>query len=322
MGADEYVELAAFEVSGYLVALLGGAEAVEVVDIDGEILESFGEGVEVLEGEDGGGNEDGDLLGVADGLECGSDGDFGLAEADVAADKAVHWCWGFHIGLELVGGVLVHKGGFELVLEVGVGAEGEADGGFALGVELDEVAGDVLDLLFGFLLEELPGVAAEAVESGLAAFLADVAADFVESVDGDVEGVAAFVDEPDDLLLVSVVVDFFESGEASNAVVDMGDVVAGLEFEELLEGEGLAVLAEVADGVFVVSFEDFVVGVEEQVLVVVDEAVAELEVESCELEVGVGLVEDFVEAPLLLLAADADGELVAAVVVVVERLLE
>ena len=233
MGADEDVELAAFEVACYLVALLGGAEAVEVVDIDGEVLEAFGEGVEVLEGEDGGGNEYGDLLGVAYGLEGGSDGDFGLAEADVAADEAVHWCWGFHIvldvdgGLELVGCVFVHKGGFELVLEVGVGAEGEADGGFALGVELYEVAGDVFDLFFGSLLEELPGVAAESVEGGLAAFLADVAADFVEAVDGDVECVAAFVDEPYDFLLVSVVVDFFESGEASDAVVDMGDVVAG-----------------------------------------------------------------------------------------------
>ena len=169
MCADEYVEFAAFEVARYLVFLLGGAEAVEVVDVDGQPFESFGEGVEVLEGEYGGWDEDGDLLAVAHGLEGGADGHFGLAEAHVAAHQAVHRRGRLHIvldvdsGLELVGSVLIHKGCFEFVLQVAVGAEGEAACGLAFGVKLYEVAGYVLDLLLGFLLEHLPGVAAQTV---------------------------------------------------------------------------------------------------------------------------------------------------------------
>ena len=90
MGADEYVDFAAFDVAEYLVAFFGGAEAVEVVDVDGEALEALAEGVVVLEGEDGVGYEEGYLFGVADGFEGGADGYFGFAEAYVAADEAVH----------------------------------------------------------------------------------------------------------------------------------------------------------------------------------------------------------------------------------------
>ncbi len=48
------------------------------------------EGFEVLEGEDGGGSQNGDLLGVGDGFEGGAHGDFRFSVADVAAEQAVH----------------------------------------------------------------------------------------------------------------------------------------------------------------------------------------------------------------------------------------
>ena len=97
----------------------------------------------------------------------------------------------------------------------------------------------------------------------------------MEAVDGDVEDVVVFVDEADDFLCASVGGYFFESGEAAYAVVDVGDVVARAEFEEFFECECLMGVAEVADGVAVVAFEDFVVGEDECFVVVVDVAVAE-----------------------------------------------
>ena len=44
----------------------------------------------MLEAENCGGGEDGDLLAVLDGLEGGAHGYFGLAVPDVAAEQAVH----------------------------------------------------------------------------------------------------------------------------------------------------------------------------------------------------------------------------------------
>ena len=145
----------------------------------------------------------------------------------------------------------------------------------------------------------------------------------MQAVDADVEGVVVLVYQTNDFLLLASGLDFFEAREASHAVVDVCDVVAGLEFEELFEGQGLAVLAEVADGVFMVAFEDFVVGVAEQMLVVVDEALAQRIVEVGD-SVGehTAFGKDFVEALALLFAAGADAEGVAALVVVRQRLLE
>ena len=90
MGADEDVDLAGGGLLQDRVLLLRGAEARDHLDVDGEVGEAALEALVVLEGEDGGGREDGDLLAVLHGLEGGAHGDLGLAVADIAAEQAVH----------------------------------------------------------------------------------------------------------------------------------------------------------------------------------------------------------------------------------------
>ena len=86
----------------------------------GNCAEAALEGLEVLEAEDGGGREDGDLLAVLHGLEGGAHGDFGFAVADVAAEQAIHGRGRLHVvldvadGRELVVGLVVVEGVFEL----------------------------------------------------------------------------------------------------------------------------------------------------------------------------------------------------------------
>ncbi len=95
----------------------------------------------MLLGEDGGGDEDGDLFAGEDDLERGAHGDLGLAEADIAADEAVHGAGGFEVvfglvdGAELVRGFLVEEGALEFALPGRVGREGEAGLGGAGGLE-------------------------------------------------------------------------------------------------------------------------------------------------------------------------------------------
>ncbi len=90
VGADEDVDLACGGLLEDVLLLFCGAEARDHLDVDGEVGEAALEGFEVLEGEDGGGREDGDLLAILHGLEGGAHGDFGFAVADVAAEQAVH----------------------------------------------------------------------------------------------------------------------------------------------------------------------------------------------------------------------------------------
>ena len=136
-----------------------------------------------------GGHEHGHLLAVLHGLEGGTQCDFGFAEAYVAADEAVHRHGLFHVGFnfvdggELVGGFLIGEGVFQLFLPWGVRAEREALGALAGGVQLDQVVGDLVDVLAGLGLGGRPVGAAELVEPG--GFGADVFADLVELVGGD-----------------------------------------------------------------------------------------------------------------------------------------
>ena len=86
----------------------------------------------MLEREDGSRYQDGNLLGIADSLECGPDSHFRLAEAHVTADQAVHRAVVLHIFLDrlrrpfLIGSILVHEGRLQFFLEIIIGREGVA----------------------------------------------------------------------------------------------------------------------------------------------------------------------------------------------------
>ncbi len=85
VGADDDVHFAGFEVDESFFLFGGAAEAAEHFDAHGKGGEAMLESFEMLEGEDGSGREDRDLLAVGDGFEGGAHGHFGFAVADVAA---------------------------------------------------------------------------------------------------------------------------------------------------------------------------------------------------------------------------------------------
>ena len=98
-------------------------EARGLRDVDRIASQTLGEGLGVLARQQRGRHHDGDLLAVHRGDEGGAQRDFGLAEADVAADQPVHRPAGIEIVEhggdrgELVVGLLVGKAGAELVVE-------------------------------------------------------------------------------------------------------------------------------------------------------------------------------------------------------------
>ena len=160
--ADDDVDLPLTEICEDGAKLLRRASTGDVVDTDGEVLQSLGEGAVVLVRQDRRRDEDGDLLAVGGSLEGGTHGYLRLPEADIPAEQTVHRIGALHIGLHsgdgsgLVGGVFEGERCLELVLEVGVGAEGKALRLTALGVETYQITGDVLDALLRALLDPLP----------------------------------------------------------------------------------------------------------------------------------------------------------------------
>ena len=113
MRADEDVDVALGEIFEQGFGLRRGTGSGEIVDTDGEVLQPLGEGLVMLERQDGGGHHDGDLLAVGGGFEGGANGDFGFAEADIATYQTIHGARLLHVGFhltrdaQLVGRVLI-----------------------------------------------------------------------------------------------------------------------------------------------------------------------------------------------------------------------
>ena len=124
-------------------------------------------------------------------------------------------------------------------MQVVVGRELEARCAFALSVELDQLTCDVFDLALGLVLQSVPSAAAEGAELGLGAVLAAVFGDAVERVDAHVKQVAIVVYQADGLLLFAIVVNGLQTVEASDAVVDVRDIVAGLQLVEVFQRDSL-----------------------------------------------------------------------------------
>ena len=98
-----------------------------------------------------GGDEQHALLALGHAFEGGSQRYLGFAEAHVPAEQPIHRDRAFHVPLdlvdaaELVFGLLIFEMPFEIILPFGIRAEGVAGGSHPLGIELDQLLGDILD---------------------------------------------------------------------------------------------------------------------------------------------------------------------------------
>ncbi len=242
VGADDHVDAPVGQPVDHLLGLAGREEAGQDLDPHRVAGVALGEGAEVLLGEQGGGDEDGGLHPLLDGLERGPDGHLGLAEADVAADQAVHGAVGLHVvlhvldGLELVGRLLVGEGVLQLPLPGGVGGEGVARGGDPLAVEGHQLLGDVTDGDPNLGLGAPPLGAAQPVEGGRVA--AGVVADGVDLVGRDVELVAPPVLEQEVVALGPAHGLLDHAAVLADAVLVVDDVVARAEVVEEALGVG------------------------------------------------------------------------------------
>ncbi len=200
------------------------------------------------------GREHGHLLAVAQRFERRAHGDFGFAEAYVAAEQAVHGMRRFHVALDFFsGGYLIFgfgelEGVFEFALPVGVLRKRIAFGDAALGVELQQLVGHVAHFGFDFGLALGPGGAAEAVErrSGFAA--AAVFLDQIHAGQRHVELGIAGVFEQHEVALLFALHDFAEAQETADAVSGVDHEVAGLEVGQICREDAELALGDAGTG--------------------------------------------------------------------------
>ena len=187
------------------------------------------------------------LFAVLDGFEGGAYRDLGFAEADIAANQAVHRHRLFHIGLDfvdggqLVGGLLIREGVLEFLLPRGVRAERETFGALAGRVQAYQILGDLVDMFAGLRLGLRPVGAAELIELG--GVRTDVFADLVELVGGDVQFVGGRVAFAGRVFDDQVFTRCFRTGRAdlallhasepADAMLLMDHVIAGFKLHQI-----------------------------------------------------------------------------------------
>ena len=251
MRTDNDIYLSFLQIAQHILRLLGCAGTRQVVDTYWHILQAALERTVVLVGQYRRRHHHRHLLGVAAGFEGGADGHFGLAEAHVAADQAVHRERLLHIGLhvlrslQLVGRVLVKERCLKLVLQVAVVAIGKTTLAATLGVKFDQVARNVLDMFLRALLQALPLTSAKGTQArGLAAVLRLVFRHLIQGVNRDVDSIATLVDDLNHLLILLAVgcwllaVSYWhthQTAELADAVIHMHYIVAYLELLDFLQ---------------------------------------------------------------------------------------
>ena len=111
-------------------------------------------------------------------------------------------------------------------MHIGVGRKSKPAGSAPFSIQLNEIAGDVLDLALGLCFEFVPGVAAQPVQNRCCSLFADIFRDTVQRMDTYIKHVFVFIYQADGFLLLSIIHDLFKPVEPPNPMVDMGHIIA------------------------------------------------------------------------------------------------
>src|SRR5690606_38293198 len=242
--ADDDVDLAILHVLDRLLLLLLRSQARHHLDIDREGGHPLLEGLEMLQRQDGGRYEDGDLFPGIRGLECGPNRDLGLAEPNVTTDEPVHRARRLHVALhcldrgKLVRRLLVGERLGQLVVPAGIGRELISGTGVPVCVELDQLERHLAYCTADSSLGLDPVAGAELVERRRGRASRAVASYAIALVDGDVELLALLELQLQVFALDTAGLTANEPDELRDTVIDVDNVLARLQARR--EGAPLA----------------------------------------------------------------------------------
>ena len=240
MGPDDDVDRPFAQPAGDGVGPALGLEAAEHGDLERIGAQACIEGHLVLLRQHRGRAHERHLTARHRDPEGGAEGDLGLAEAHVAAHQPIHGALGFEIDIHvgdgacLILGLLEGEGGLEGAVFVVHSWGGHADGAVALGVEGEELVGDVAHLFARLGLGTGEGLPPQPVQARSGVPPVELV-DLVQPVDREVELVAPRVGNHQKIHHVVTDPSMDEALVATDAVLDVDDVVAHGERAQIFQ---------------------------------------------------------------------------------------
>ena len=203
--ADDDIGLAALEAAQRQRLLLRRAEARDHIDVDRKRAHTARKGLIMLECEERGRHKNRHLLAAKHRLICSTHRDLGLTEAYVTAKQAIHRARLHHVLFNILDrgnlclGLLIFKARLEIGLQVVILRKCKPGTARALGIELDQILGDILDRCLSSRLGTIPLIAAKAreLDKAVIGMCADILGHHIELIHGQKEAVTSRIADVD-----------------------------------------------------------------------------------------------------------------------------
>ena len=187
----------------------------------------------MLQTENGGRNQHSYLFTVANGFKSGSDGYFRFSETHITTDKPVHRTGIFHIPFDranrfiLIGSIFIHKGRFQLFLQVIVGRKGETGRSLSFGIETNQILGYILHFILRRNFCSRPGLASQFMNMRSLTVLGFIARNFVKGMNGNKNYIVVFIFQFHHIMHAAFIVrNLDQSSENPHSIIYMNNIIS------------------------------------------------------------------------------------------------
>ena len=241
MRTNEYIDASFGQFLQNTASFFGCPRTAQVFHLARHSLQTLLKRLIMLESQHRGRHQYRYLLVVGHCLESSPDGHFRLTEAYVPTHQTVHRLVALHVRLhflcrlQLVGCILVQEAGFQFMLQEAVGTVFKSFFLFTLRIQLNQIAGNVLNLGLRPFLDFLPCTGSQFADTRLFAFLSFVLRDFMQRMNGHKHHVVILIHQFYDLLRSIPVRNAHQSRKTADTVVDMHHIIPRLKRVQFLQ---------------------------------------------------------------------------------------
>ena len=246
VGPDHDIDLLLFELLHHDRLLFGRLKAAHHFDGDREVGEPIPKAARVLFRQNGGRHQHGHLTTALHRLEGGTNRDLGFSVAHVAHQQTIHRPFALQVALDverrlaLVGRVLKQKRAFQLTLPRPVDFVRRSRADFAFRVQVKQFLGHLQDGHARLVALRLPPIAPQLVQARRGGVLRHivrtaVALDLIDLVQGHVQSIAPLVLDHHRFNRALTKEDLFNPAIDAYPVLQVHDIVTGLEGPQRVE---------------------------------------------------------------------------------------